>query len=91
MGVELEERDFFQLPLSKEELLDILVGRSAGDIFSWNSPSFKKLGLARENLSDGDLIEMMLNEPRFIRRPLITVGNQLVVGLNKDGLTKLLA
>ena len=63
-GVEPEERDFFQDRFSEEELRCLLGDRSPTEFFSWNSPSFKKLGLDREGLSDENLI----------RRPLIQVG-----------------
>jgi arsenate reductase-like glutaredoxin family protein len=85
-GVELEERDFFQDSLNETQLRDLLNGRSAAEIFSWNSPSFKKLGLARSELTDQDLIRMMSEEPRFIRRPLTVLEGQIIVGSDKQSL-----
>jgi len=85
-GVELEELDFFQDSLNETQLKSLLNGRSAAEIFSWNSPSFKKLGLARSELTDQDLIRMMLGEPRFIRRPLTVLGGQIIVGADKQSL-----
>ena len=83
----MDERDFFQVRFSKEELRHLLGDRSPSEVFSWNSPSFKKLskklGLNREDMDDGQLIRLMVEEPRFIRRPLIQVGNDLVVGTDK--------
>ena len=82
-GLDLEERDFFQVRFSEEELRHLLGDRSPSEVFSWNSPSFKKLGLNREDLEDWQLIRLMVEEPRLIRRPLIQVGNDLVVGTDK--------
>ena len=73
-GVEPEERDFFQDRFSEEELRRLLGDRLPAEFFSWNSPSFKKLGINREGLSDERLISLMVEEPRLIRRPLIQVG-----------------
>ena len=88
-GVELDERDFFQDPFSEDELRSLVAGTPVEGIFSWNSPSFKKLGLDREDLADDQLVQMMLDEPRLIRRPIIQAGNDLIVGSNKTALDQL--
>ena len=80
-GVELEERDFFQNRFTEKELRDLIGTLSASEVFSWNSPSFKKLGHNRADLNDNTLINLMLKEPRLIRRPLVQVGDRLIVGL----------
>ena len=89
-GVELEERDFFADPLSEQELRDLIGNRPASQIFSWNSPSFKKLGVTRENLDDDRLIQLMLDEPRLIRRPLVQVGGEVFVGTDKEAMERVL-
>ena len=89
-GVELEERDFFADPLSEQELRDLLGNRSASRVFSWNSPSFKKLGVARDDLDDDRLIRLMLDEPRLIRRPLVQVGGEVFVGTDKEAIERAL-
>ena len=87
-GVELKERDFFAEPLSEKELRGLLGERPDGEIFSWNSPSFKKLGVSREDLDDERLIRLMLGEPRLIRRPLVQVGATVVVGTDKAAMER---
>jgi len=84
--VELEERDFFQNPLTESELRGLLGGRAPSVIFSWNSPSFKKMGVTRESLSEDELLRLMLKEPRLIRRPLIAVGERLIAGGDKKAI-----
>ena len=85
-GVELEERDFFQDRFSEAELRSLVGKRPAQERFSWNSPSYKKLGLKREDLGDHRLIGMMLEEPRLIRRPFTSVGSTLIVGSDTSAL-----
>ncbi len=89
-GVELEERDFFADPLSEQELRELIGDRPASHVFSWNSPSFKKLGLSREDLDDDRLIQLMLDEPRLIRRPLVQVGGEVFVGTDKEAMRRAL-
>lgn len=85
-GVQLNERDFFAEPLLEKELRALIGGRPVGDIFSWNSPSFKKLGSSREDLDDEELIRLMLGEPRLIRRPLVGLGSKVIVGTDRDAM-----
>ena len=80
-GVELEQRDFFQDRFSEDELRQLLQGRQSSEVFSWNSPSFKALGFASDSLNDQELLQLMLQEPRLIRRPLIKIGERLIVGV----------
>ena len=89
-GVELEERDFFADPLSEQELRDLIGNRPPSQVFSWNSPSFKKLGATREDLDDDRLIHLMLDEPRLIRRPLVQVGGEVFVGTDKEAMKRAL-
>ena len=89
-GVELEERDFFADPLSERELRDLIGNQPASQVFSWNSPSFKKLGVARDDLDDDRLIRLMLDEPRLIRRPLVQVGGEVFVGNDKEAIERAL-
>lgn len=77
-GLKIEERDFFDQRFSEIELLDLFGQRSISEFFSWTSPSFRKLELRRDELEDNQLVALMLNEPRFIRRPLIVLNNILL-------------
>ena len=69
-GVELESRDFFKDPLSREELEELAGVLTIDELFSWRSPSAKKYRDQRGQLSDSALIDLMLDEPRLIRRPI---------------------
>lgn len=88
-GIALDERDFFSAPFSEAELRTLIGSRPVADYFSFNSPSFKKLGLSREDLSDGQLLRMMIAEPRMVRRPPILIGDELVVGTDKKAMERL--
>jgi arsenate reductase/regulatory protein spx len=53
-------------------------------MFNFRSPSFKKLGLDREKLSDGELIDLMLKEPRLVRRPVVRIGDNVYFSADKS-------
>ena len=58
-------------------------------LFSFKSPSFRKLGLDPKALDDRQLLELMESEPRLIRRPIVRLGNRLVVGFDRSSLRSL--
>lgn len=76
------ERDFFKEPLSEAELRSLAEGGKMPDIFSWKSPSFKALGLNADDLDEDRMVELVLKEPRLLRRPLVRIGSHLLVGSN---------
>ena len=90
-GVEIEERDFFQDPFSEAELRVLIGDRSPADIFSWKSPSFRKMGIDRGSLDDDRMISLMLEEPRLIRRPVTAIGDTLIIGADSKALAQALS
>ena len=87
-GVEVNERDFFKDGFEEAELRDLLGDTPPADVFSWRSPSARKLGLDRDTATADELIRLMLDEPRLIRRPLIQVDGRLVVGTDKKAMAE---
>ena len=79
-GLEVSDRDFFKDTLSEAEVRELASMVGVGNIFARRSPSLKKLGLADKDLSDDEMIKLMLQEPKLVRRPLLKVGNRLMVG-----------
>lgn len=86
----MEDRDFFKKPFTRSEIENLLQGKPAAGMFNFRSPSFKKLNLDREKLSDSDLIELMLKEPRLIRRPVVQIGGKVYFGATSAYLADLL-
>ena len=80
--MELEERDFFKEPFTQQEIQDLASDVGMVQIFARRSPSLKKMGLADQDLSDEQMVSLMLQEPRLVRRPLVRMGGRLLVGAN---------
>jgi regulatory protein spx len=81
-GLVLDERDFFKDRFSEAEIRGLAAMVGLSDIFAWRSPSFKQLGRAGQDISPDELVKLMLEEPRLVRRPLIKLGDRLLVGGN---------
>ena len=66
----MDQRDFFRDPLSREELQELASIVTINELFSWRSPSAKQYRENKDDLTKSDLIELMMEEPRLIRRPI---------------------
>ncbi|MBN1370204.1 MAG: hypothetical protein JW954_08225 [Dehalococcoidaceae bacterium] len=82
-GFKLRERDFFKEPFSRKEIDTLLQGKPASAMFNFKSPGFKKLGLEAGNLSHDKLIGLMLEEPRFVKRPVAFINGTTYFGASK--------
>ena len=78
----MEERDFFKDTLTEQEIRELAKDVGVAQIFAKRSPSLKQMGLADQERSDEKMLELMLQEPRLIRRPLVNLEGQLLVGAN---------
>jgi arsenate reductase-like glutaredoxin family protein len=88
---EFTDRDFFKDRFSRAEIEELLRGKPASEMFNFKSPGFKKLGLNKDSLSDDELIDLMLNEPRLVRRPVVRINDNVYFGANQAVLEKALA
>jgi arsenate reductase-like glutaredoxin family protein len=59
-------------------------------MFNFRSPSFKQLGLEPDKLSDKELIDLMLKEPRLVRRPVVRIDGKVYFSADKSVLENLI-
>ena len=76
----LQERDYFKEPFSEQEIREMAALSGVDQIFARRSPSLKQMGLAGQDLSEDEMVSLMLKEPKLVRRPLIRVGDQVFAG-----------
>ncbi len=79
-GLEVKDRDFFKDTLIESEVRELAAMAGTENIFARRSPSLKKLGLGDKELSADEMVNLMLQEPKLVRRPLLKVGGKLMVG-----------
>ncbi len=53
------------------------------DLVSTRSTPYRKERLAERNLPEEALLEMMLEEPRLIRRPILLTDDDAIVGFDR--------
>ncbi len=81
--MQLREREYFRDPFTEDEIRQVIGDRPASDIFSRRSPSFRKLQRDFDSLSDDEMVRLMLEEPRLIKRPIVKWEENLVAGSGK--------
>ncbi len=81
-GLELDERDFFKEPFTEAEVRELASEVGFSQLFAWRSPSLKQKGMAGRELSDEEMVALILQEPRLVRRPLARISGRLLVGAN---------
>jgi Spx/MgsR family transcriptional regulator len=84
LGIEFVERDFFRDPLTEAEIRKLCSLATVDNVFSWNSPRARDLKERREDITEDELIGLMLGEPRLIRRPMLVSGDEIVIGFKQD-------
>ena len=90
LGVEVEERDFFADPMTRDELEDLVAVAGIDNLFSWRSPSAKPYRERRDSVTEAELIDAMLEEPRLIRRPIIISQNaDPIIGFDRNAYAQL--
>lgn len=84
--VAFEEHNIITSPLNKEELLQILSFTENGteDIISTRSKVFQKLAIDVDELSTSSLMELISENPRLLRRPIILDKKRMQIGFNED-------
>lgn len=67
------------------------MAEGAGELFSWRSPSARAYKAERDRLSDEQLLDLMLENPRLIRRPIVLRGDAIALGFDRSAIAGLLA
>ena len=92
MGVEATRRDYFKQRFSRDELVDELhrANVSPFDVLSTRSRPYKELDLANRTVSSDELVDLMVEHPQLLKRPLIVKDGRATVGFNRSAIEALI-
>lgn len=90
--IDYTERNILSQPLTKDEIKSILRLTEDGtdEIISTNSKTFKELEINIESLPLQDLYELIINNPKILRRPIMLDEKRLQVGYNEEDIRSFL-
>lgn len=74
--------EYLKNPPSAQELKGILnkLGMSAVEIIRTNEPEYRELGLLNSRYTEDGLIDIMVEHPKLIERPIVVHGNKAAIG-----------
>jgi Spx/MgsR family transcriptional regulator len=90
-GIELVKHDLAKEPPSRELLERLIDETHLEDFINKRSPAFKERELDLGTLTKKQAIDLMMEEPNLIKRPLVVRGGEAVFGWKPeelDGLTR---
>lgn len=91
-GEEFEAVNYYEVPLTIEQLRGLIgkLGVPAREVLRSDEPLAYSLKLAERQLSDDELIKIMVDNPDLIQRPIVVRGNEAVLCRPPEKVTKLL-
>ncbi|MDQ0971673.1 regulatory protein spx [Bacillus niacini] len=90
--IEYMERNIIANPLTIDEIKSILRLTEEGtdEIISTTSKAYQELNVDIESLPLNALYQLIANNPKMLRRPIIIDEKRLQVGYNEDEITRFL-
>lgn len=90
--VEFDRIDYFKEPFTVNELRGLFdeIGVEPSEVVSKRSKAWKTLGLADRDVTEDELLELMIEHPTLLRRPLIVKDGRAVVGFNQEQIEALI-
>ena len=76
--------DFRETPVGKETISAWLKTTDIKTLFNTRGTTYRTLGLKDRNLDDTEKEEWLAKENMLIKRPVITLGNDVIVGYNES-------
>jgi arsenate reductase len=91
-GLEFESINYYETPFSVSGLRGLLrkLGLSARELLRKDEPVARTLGIGRTNLTDAELIPLMVQHPDLIQRPIVVRGDKAVLGRPPEDVKALL-
>jgi arsenate reductase len=81
-GVDFDSINYYETPLTVDELRSLVkkLGVPPRDLLRKNEPIYRELKLSSSELSDDDLLKVMVENPDLIQRPIVVRGGKAILG-----------
>ena len=91
-GIEYRFHDFRRDGLNKSQLQNWLKAVDVDTLLNRRSRTWRELDdNAKNNITKSKAIDLMLEQPSLIKRPVLAVSDQVIVGFDNKQYTSLLA
>lgn len=91
-GVPFKKVNYYVEPLSEKKLTELVrkLDMKPRELLRKSEPIYKELGLADRELSDAELITLMVKHPDLLQRPIVERGGRAVLGRPTENVKQLL-
>jgi arsenate reductase len=91
-GIPFDKVNYYIEPLTKKKLTELVrkMNIKPRDLLRKSEPVYKELGLANKELSDAELIGLMIDHPDLLQRPIVERGDRAVLGRPTENVKELL-
>ena len=91
-GVDFSKVNYYIEPLSEKKLRELVkkMGIKPEELLRRSEPIYRELGLSKKNLSDDELISLMVKHPDLMQRPIVERGDSAVLGRPTENVKALL-
>ena len=91
-GIPFEKVNYYVEPLSRKKLTQLIskMKLKPRDLLRKSESIYKELGLAKDEFSDSELIELMIEHPELLQRPIVERGDRAVLGRPTENVKALL-
>ena len=91
-GVDFDAVNYYTDPLSKTKLRELIrkMGISPRDLLRTREPIYKTLRLGERDVSDAEIVDLMVQHPDLIQRPIVEKGSRAILARPAERLREIL-
>ncbi len=90
--MDFEKVNYYLEPIGEAKLRELVakMGAAPRELLRTGEAAYKELGLGQRELSDDELIRLMVENPDLIQRPIVERGGRAVLGRPTERIKELL-
>jgi arsenate reductase len=91
-GADFDAVDYYTDPIPKTKLRELLrkMGLTPRELLRTNEDIYKTLRLAERELTDAEIVDLMVEHPDLIQRPIVEKGARAILARPADRLREIL-
>jgi arsenate reductase (glutaredoxin) len=91
-GVDFSKINYYLEPLSEQKLRELIkkMGITPRELLRTSESIYRELGLSKKDLSDDEIISLMVKHPDLMQRPIVERGDRAVLGRPTENVKPLL-
>ena len=91
-GIAFEKVNYYTAPLTEQKLRELLkkMKLQPRELLRTSEAVYRELNLGKRELSDDELIALMVEHPDLIQRPIVERGRRAVLGRPVENVKELL-